>query len=100
MLISKKLEILTKYFDFFDVFSSDFIVKIQKYISINNWSINLLNNSYFFYNLIYTLELVKLKILKAYIKANLASSFIRLFKFIINTSILFIKRKIVSFICI
>ena len=43
---------------------------------------NLLYNKQLFYNRIYSLEIIKLKILKIYIKTNLASSFIRSFRFL------------------
>lgn len=41
------------------------------------------------YGLIYSLELIELETLKAYIKTNLVNSFIQLFKFFASTLILF-----------
>lgn len=60
---------------------------------MNNYPINLLNNKQPFFNSIYSLELIKLEILKTYIKIDLTSSFIRLSKFLFGTSILFVQIK-------
>lgn len=46
----------------------------------NNYPINLLDNKQSLYGTIYSLELVELKMLKTYTKANLANSFITSFK--------------------
>lgn len=50
---------------------------------------NLEKSKYLFYGLIYTLDLIKLVILKAYIKTNLVNNFIWLFKFFANIPIIF-----------
>lgn len=52
------------------------IIKLQKYNKINNYLINFLKNKKILYDLIYLLELVKLKILKTYIKVDLANMYI------------------------
>ena len=74
------IEIFAKYFDFLDIFSSNSAVELLEYTRINNYPINLLKDKQLLYSLIYNLELVELEILKTYIKANLASSFIRSLK--------------------
>lgn len=45
---------------------------LLKHTKINNYTINLIKNKQLFYKLIYSLEIVKLKTLKTYIKTNLA----------------------------
>lgn len=47
---------------------SDFLVDLQKYTGINNYLIYLINNQQQLYSLIYTLELIKLEILKNILK--------------------------------
>lgn len=46
----------------------------------NEYLINLLNNKKLSYSQIYSFELMELKMLKFYIKANLSNSFIKSFK--------------------
>lgn len=69
--------IFFKYADFADVFTSEFVVKLLKYIRINNYLIDLVNGQQLFYKLIWNLEPVQLEILKTYIKINVANGFIR-----------------------
>ena len=40
----KKITIFFKYFNFINDFLFNFIVELSKYIGINNYSINLVNN--------------------------------------------------------
>lgn len=95
------IEILVKYFDFLDVFFSDFTMKLPKHTKINNYLINLFENKQLLYGQIYSLRPVKVEILKTYIKANLTSFFISPFQFSIGTLILFIWKKNCSFyLCI
>ena len=58
----------------------DFAIKLLEQNKINEHFINLLGDKQVHYSLIYSLRLVKLKILKTYIKTNLTNSFIRFFK--------------------
>lgn len=44
LLLSKKLEIFTKYSNFFNVFFTIFLVKLLEYTKINNYLNNLLDN--------------------------------------------------------
>ena len=96
-LTSEKTEIPAEYFNFSNVFSSDSAAELPEYTKINDYSINLLNNKQSPYGLIYSLELMELKTLKTYIKANLASGFIKPSKFPSSTPILFVWKKNGSF---
>lgn len=80
-----------KYDNFADVFIPKLVVKLPKYISINDYATELVDNWQSLYSFIYSLGLVKLKILKGYIKNNLANNFIRLSKSIARTLIFFKK---------
>ena len=83
------------------MFLSSSGVKLLEYVSINNFFIILVNNKKIFYNLIYSLFLVKLEILKIYIKTNLANKFIKCFKLFICTLIVFIiKKNKILYFCI
>lgn len=68
--------ILAKYLDFVDIFLEELAMKLLKYLCITKYTIDLEVDNQLLYKLIYSLELVKLKILKTYIKTNLANSFI------------------------
>ena len=93
LAISKKTRILAEYSKFFNIFFLDSAVKLIKHIRINNHYMNLIENEYPLYSLIYNLGLVELNILKTYIEAKLASSFTRPSKFFINALILFVQKK-------
>lgn len=71
-------------------FFFNFAIQLFKHNKINKTLINLLNSKQLFYRLLYSLKLIKIKILKTYIKANLADSFISYFKLLIIILILFI----------
>ena len=93
LLMSEETGILNKYSDISNVFSLKSAAELPKHIGINNHPINMLNNKQLPYSLIYSLRPMKLEILKTYIKANLASNFIRLSKFPSDTLILFVQKK-------
>lgn len=80
VILLTSIEISIKYSKFLVIFSLNSIVELLKHSKINNSSINLLVNK-LFYSLIYSLVLIEFETLKTYIKANLTSNFIRLFKF-------------------
>ena len=63
--------------------------KFLKYIGINDNAIELVDCQQLFYRFIYSLELIELEILKAYIKINLVNYFITSFKSPIDTLIFF-----------
>ena len=93
LLTSEETGILIEYSDFSNFFFLDSAVELPEHIGINDCTINLLDNKQPLYSLIYSLGPVKLKILKTYIKANLASSFIKLSKSSTGTLILFVQKK-------
>lgn len=66
---------LSEYADFANIFSPDLAFKLPEHTKINNNAINLINIKQLFYGSFYTLELVEPKILKIYIKTNLAYNF-------------------------
>lgn len=80
---------MSKYLDYTDNFSFNFIIKQLKNIIINKYIIKLVKDKLLFYRLIYSLRLVKLETLKTYIKIYLKTRFIQLFKSLINISIFF-----------
>lgn len=85
------------YADFADVFSLNLVVELPKYNRINNFTIQMINGKQPFYDPIYSLELVEMETLKIYIKTNLANDFIKPFKFLVSTPILFVQRPDSSF---
>lgn len=84
------IAILSKFIDFADVFSSDLVTELPENIRINNYLINLVEGQQPSYRSIYSLELIKFKTLKTYIKINLPNSFIRPLKSSTNAPILFV----------
>ena len=79
----------TKYLDFEEVFFPDLMSKLPKHTRINNYAIKLVDSQQLPYRPIYSLEPVELETLKAYIKTNLANSFIRSSKSLASALILF-----------
>ena len=63
--------------------------ELPKYIRINDYAIKLVDSQQLSYRPIYSLELVELETLKAYIQINLVNKFIRLSKSPASTPILF-----------
>ena len=96
-LMSEETGIPAKYSDFSDVCSSDTAAELPEHTGINDHPINLLDNKQPPYGPIYSLGPMKLETLKTYIKANLASGFIRPSKFPAGTLILFVRKKDGSF---
>ena len=58
----------SKYINFADVFSKNLVIKLVKYIRINNHTIKFIKTQQPLYVQIYSLRPVKLKILKIYIE--------------------------------
>lgn len=83
------ITIFAKYFDYIDVFSLTYTVELLKHTSINNYIIKLKESKSPFYSLIYSLGLIKLKLLKTYIKIILANGFIKSFKLLARVIIFF-----------
>ena len=84
-------KVASKYADFADLFSPKLVVELPKYKKINNHAIKFVDDRQPPYGPIYSLKSVNLKILKAYIKNNLAISFIRPSKSPAATPIFFDK---------
>ena len=80
------------YTDFADVFSLKLAVELPKYMKINDHAIELMDDWQPLYGPIYSLGLVELETLKAYIENNLANSFIRPFRSLAGAPILFDKK--------
>ena len=91
-LTSEETGIPAEYSDFSNVFSSDSVAELPEYTGINDHPIYLLDNKQPPYSLIYSLGPVELEILKTYIEANLASSFIRSSKSLAGAPILFVQK--------
>lgn len=82
-------EILAKYLEYANVFSTNLAIEILEYIDINNHAINLVKKTQLLYGFIYNLRFMKLKTLKAYIKTPLKTSFIYPSKFPVSAPILY-----------
>ena len=98
-LIAYKVPITipAEYSDFEDVFSKKSVTILPEYIEINMHVSDLQKSKQLSYGPIYSLKPVELKILKTYIKTNLANGFIYLFKSSISAPILFNKKPNRSF---
>ena len=92
-LTSEETGIPAEYSDFSNVFSSDSAAELPEHTGINDHPIDLLDNKQLPYGPIYSLGPVKLEMLKTYIKANLASGFIRPSKSLAGAPILFVQKK-------
>lgn len=71
---------------------------LPKYTEINTYAINLEEDKQRFYRLIYSLGLVRLEILRIYIKTNFGNSFICSLKSLTGALILFDKKPDKSFL--
>lgn len=77
--------------NFTNMFFLKFATKLPKYIKMNNFPNNLIDGQQLpHYEHIYSLRSIKFKILKMYIKTNLANNFIWNSKLLVNTFIFFI----------
>ena len=97
MLVAKKAKILIEYLDFLDVFLEKKTSILLEAIKLNQHVIGLQKGQQSLYNPIYILEPVELKTLKAYIKINLANSFIWFLKLPVDALILFVRKPNSSF---
>ncbi len=85
-------KIPSKYTDFADIFSPKLVIEILEHTRINNYTIKLVDDWQPLYSSIYSLSLVELETLKAYIKNNLANNFIKPSKYLAGTLIFFNKK--------
>lgn len=88
----RPVEVLKEYVEYIDVFFKETATELQEHTGINNHYIDLEKSKQPSYGLIYSLGLVELEILKAYIKHNLKIDFIRPSKSPSGAVILFIKK--------
>ena len=65
---------------------------LLKTTDLNYYAIKLQENQQPSYKLVYSLALVKLEMLKTFIKTNLSNSFIQPSKFLVDAFILFVKK--------
>ena len=86
------MAILAKYSNYTIIFLAKNTMKLQKNIGINEHTIKLKKDNQPIFEPIYSLNLIELKILKIYIKINLANNFIRLFKYPTGIPILFDRK--------
>ena len=92
LLLIKEITVPAAYADFIDVFSKKSPKVLSKYIGINEHAIKLEEDKQPPYKPIYSLGPVELKILKTYIKTNLANRFIQLLRSLAGTWIFFIRK--------
>lgn len=92
MLLTKKIQILSKYSDFSNVFLKKKTLKLLKMTNFNQYTIKLKKDIQLFYRPIYNLGLIMLKTFETYIKNNPANGFIWLLKLTVNSFILFIRK--------
>ncbi len=82
----------SEYTDFVDIFLPKLAAKIPKYTGINDHAIELGDDWQSSNGLTYSLSLLELKTLKAYIKNNLTNGFIRSSKSLVRCAIFFNKK--------
>ena len=76
LLVIEKVQILSKYYNFLDVFLEKKALILSKATKSNQHAIKLQKGQQPPYRLIYSLGLVEVKTLKTYIETNLANGFI------------------------
>ena len=86
------IKFASKYAAFADIFPSQLAAKLSKHIGINDHTIELVDDWQPPYSSIYSLGRIELEILKAYIKNNLANSFMRPSKSLARAPIFFNKK--------
>ena len=92
LLVAKKVQILSKYSDFSDIFLEGKALVLQAAINLNQYAIKLQKGQQLFYSPIYCIRLVIIKMLKICIKTNLAKSFIWSLKLLANIFIFFVRK--------
>ena len=85
-------KVSAEYSDFVDVFSPDLASKLPEHTGINDHAIELVDGQQPPYGPIYSLEVMELETLKAYIETNLVNEFIRPSKSPAGTPILFDRK--------
>ena len=93
LLFNKALtEVLAKYSDYSNIFLVKYTAELPKNTWMNEYTIELEEDKQSLFRPIYSLNIVKLEILKTYIKTNLANGFIQLFKSSARAPILFDRK--------
>lgn len=95
--MAKQIIILAKYLNFAKKILKKLAAKLFEHSDINKYSINLKPDKQPFYSSIYKIKLVKLKIIKLYIKTNPANNFIRSLKSFVKTPIFFVQKSNCNF---
>lgn len=90
--MAEQATIPNKYSDFADVFWKELATELLKRFNINKYAIDVELNKQPHHEPIYILGLIELKILKTYIKINLANGFIQSSKSSVRTLILFFQK--------
>ena len=85
-------KVSSKYADFVDIFFGKLAAELSEHTKINDHAIKLVNGQEPPYGSIYSLSLMELEILKAYIENNLANGLIRPSKSPARAFILFDKK--------
>ena len=96
-LVTKKVQILSEYSDFSDIFLEKKASILLEVTELNQYAIKLQEDYQPPYGPIYSLGPVKLKTLKTYIKINLANCFIWSLKSPANAPIFFVQNQNSSF---
>ena len=91
------ISVLSKYTDIKNIFSKNLKVKLLEYTKINDHATDLIKRQQLFYKPLYSLRPVKLETLKINIKISLSNSFIKSFKSLSRTFMLFFKNQIEAF---
>lgn len=92
MLLIKKIKIQAEYSDFLNGFLEKKTLMLLELTKLNQYTIKLQDDKQLFYRLIYSLRQIELKLLKTYIKTNLANSFIYFLKSLANAFIFFLQK--------
>lgn len=90
LLLVEELMVLNEYSNFTSIFSKESAAELFKRSDINEYAIDLEYKKQLFYSTIYSLSLIEFKTLKIYTKTNPANGFIRPFKSLPRTPILFV----------
>lgn len=97
LLLAEKITFLDIYLDFDNIYLKKLFVELFKRSYNNKHTIDLEIIKVSSYKLIYSLDLIKFKILKIYIKINCANGFIYEFECSTRAIILFFKKLISNF---
>ena len=92
LLLAKKVIIPVKYSDFADIFSKKLAEVLSKQTRVNKYAIKFKKGKKPLYRPIYSLKLIELKTFKTYIKINLANSFIKALKLVVDGAIIFVGK--------